>query len=155
MIKQLRPSVHPYEVDIGRYLSSEPLASDPANHSVPLYEVLRVPNDDDRVLVVMPLLRRYDSPRFDTFGETVHFFQQLFEVRNYIGLCIYVLDLGFVLGLAVYAQAPHCASVIVLLGKPYPLKLTIFRFPATSWGSTSWWTVQRCSRTLITPWNLI
>ena len=28
-LKSIKPSVHPYEVEIGTYLSSEPLASDP------------------------------------------------------------------------------------------------------------------------------
>jgi hypothetical protein len=67
-------------VDIGRFLSSEPLASDPLNHCVPIYDVLQVPDDDDKVLLVMPLLRDYNSPRFDTFGEVLDFFKQIFEV---------------------------------------------------------------------------
>ena len=67
-------------MDIARFLSSEPLTSDPQNHCVPIYDVLLVPDEDDRILLVMPLLREYSSPRFDTFGEAVDFFKQIFEV---------------------------------------------------------------------------
>ncbi|KII92693.1 hypothetical protein PLICRDRAFT_37482 [Plicaturopsis crispa FD-325 SS-3] len=79
ILKKISISSHLYEVDIGRFLSSEPLASDPANHCVQLIEVLQVPDDDDLVLLVMPLLRYCDNPRFDTFGETIDFLQQIIE----------------------------------------------------------------------------
>ena len=81
-LKSIRPSVHPYEEEIGTYLSSDPL-SDPKNHCVPIYEVLQVPDMDDRIILVMPLLRRYDRPPLQTFGECVDFFQQVFEVWDY------------------------------------------------------------------------
>jgi hypothetical protein len=79
-MKRIHPSDHPYEVDIGTYLSSEPLVSDPRNHCVPIYDVIKVPDDGGAVLVVMPMLRRYASPRFDTFGEVIDYFKQVFEV---------------------------------------------------------------------------
>jgi hypothetical protein len=82
-LKSLKPSVHPYEVEIGTYLSSEPLSADPKNHCVPIYEVLKVPDVDDRVIMVMPLLRSYDRPPLQTFGESVDLFQQVFEVCCY------------------------------------------------------------------------
>jgi hypothetical protein len=72
--------VHPYEADIGTYLSSEPPASDPRNHCVPIFDVLKVPDMEDRVILVMPLLRLFDSPPFETYGETVDLFSQVFEV---------------------------------------------------------------------------
>ena len=84
-LKSIKPSVHPYEAEIGTYLSSEPLASDPKNHCVPIYDVLQVPDVDDRIILVMPLLRKYNRPPMQTFGESVDFFQQVFEVRaNYV-----------------------------------------------------------------------
>jgi hypothetical protein len=61
-----------------QYLSSEPLSLDPRNHCVQLLEVLDVPGDDQ--LLVTPLLRPFDSPTFDTFGEAIDCFRQLFEV---------------------------------------------------------------------------
>lgn len=81
-MKKISKSYHPYEADIGRFLSSELLASDSTNHCVPFTEVLQVPDDDDLVLLVMPLLRQYDNPRFDTFGETIEFLQQIIEVSR-------------------------------------------------------------------------
>jgi hypothetical protein len=83
-LKSIKPSIHPYEAEIGTYLSSEPLASDPKNHCVPIYEVLEVPDVEDTILLVMPLLRRYDRPPLQTVGESVDFFQQIFEVYSYL-----------------------------------------------------------------------
>lgn len=39
------------------------------------------PYDADRRLMVMPLLRTYNDPKFATVGEVVEFFHQAFEVR--------------------------------------------------------------------------
>ena len=58
------------------------MASDPRNHSVPIYEVLQLPDDDDKLILVMPLLKEYQIPRFDTIGEVVEFFRQIFEVSK-------------------------------------------------------------------------
>ena len=82
LLKSVKKSIHPYEVEIGRFLSSPPLADDSQNHCVPIYDVLQDPNDDDIVIIVMPLLRRYNDPRFDTIGEAVSFFSQIFEVSS-------------------------------------------------------------------------
>ncbi|KAH9931537.1 uncharacterized protein B0H18DRAFT_989848 [Fomitopsis serialis] len=79
VLKRILTTEHPYEVAITRFLSSEPLASDSRNHCVRLCDVLNVPNEDDTVILVMPLLRRYDSPPFETVGEAVDFFSQVFE----------------------------------------------------------------------------
>jgi hypothetical protein len=80
LLKCLQKSIYPYEVDIACFFSSPPLAGDPQNHCVPVYEVLQVPDDDDKVIIVMPLLREYRDPDFDTIGEIVGFFSQIFEV---------------------------------------------------------------------------
>jgi len=80
MLKIIKPWRHPYEVEIGQYLSSELLRADPANHCVPIYEVIPIPEEEQRVIIVMPLLRDYASPPFSTFGEVVECFRQLFEV---------------------------------------------------------------------------
>ncbi|KAF8874869.1 hypothetical protein CPB84DRAFT_1736865 [Gymnopilus junonius] len=78
-LKKVKKSLHPYEEEIARYLGSEPLLSDPHNHCVPIFEALHPPTDLNFVILVMPLLRSYDSPRFDTVGEVVECFRQLFE----------------------------------------------------------------------------
>lgn len=77
-----------FEVDVAQYLSSEALASDPRNHCVPIYESfpvpreleLRIPNEDGTDIIVMPRLKEFDEPHFDTIGEAVDFFAQIFEV---------------------------------------------------------------------------
>ncbi|EIW62688.1 uncharacterized protein TRAVEDRAFT_69009 [Trametes versicolor FP-101664 SS1] len=78
-LKKIQTSEHPYEVDICRFFSSEPRASDPANRCVPVYDVLDVPDDPDCKLIVMPFLRKFFDPRFLTVGEAVEFFRQAFE----------------------------------------------------------------------------
>ncbi|KAF8838515.1 hypothetical protein BDN67DRAFT_971432 [Paxillus ammoniavirescens] len=82
-LKRLSKSAHPHEVDIGLYFSSESLSSQPTNHCVPIYEVLTL-DDNDTVLIVMPLLRPYADPHFDTFGEAVECFRQLFEGLHFM-----------------------------------------------------------------------
>jgi len=81
MLKAIRRNDHPFEVEIARYLMSEPLRSDPMNHCVPILNVLAVP-DEERDIIVMPLLRRYSDPPFQTFGEVVDCLRQLFEVLD-------------------------------------------------------------------------
>ncbi|EGO25686.1 hypothetical protein SERLADRAFT_415165 [Serpula lacrymans var. lacrymans S7.9] len=83
-LKLITKSRHPYEIEIGRLFSTEPLVSDLYNYSVPLYDVLDVPDDEDQALLVMPLLRPFHRPRFDTCGEVVDFFRQLFLGLRFI-----------------------------------------------------------------------
>ncbi|KZT10870.1 uncharacterized protein LAESUDRAFT_672427 [Laetiporus sulphureus 93-53] len=79
MLKSISKKVHPYEVEVTQMFSSAPLMSNPRNHCVPLYDVLQVPDNSDRVLLVMPLLRRFYDPSMQTVGEAVDFFHQIFE----------------------------------------------------------------------------
>ena len=51
-----------------------------ANHCVPVYDILPIPDEEDRIIIVMPLLKDYLRPAFETIGEAVECFQQLFEV---------------------------------------------------------------------------
>ncbi|KAL4249019.1 hypothetical protein ABKN59_007335 [Abortiporus biennis] len=79
VLKKTKPSVFPFELQIIQYFSTEPQQSHPHNHCVPLYDVLYPPDDNDMILLVMPLLRSFDSPRFETVGEAVECIRQLFE----------------------------------------------------------------------------
>jgi hypothetical protein len=79
-LKRINRGDHPYEADIALYFSSQALASQPANHCVPVYEVFALNAEDDAMIMVMPLLRSYDDPSFDTIGEALECFRQLFEV---------------------------------------------------------------------------
>ncbi|KAH9858858.1 hypothetical protein C2E23DRAFT_872898 [Lenzites betulinus] len=78
-MKKINLSKHSLEVDICHYFSSEPRANDPANHCVPVYEVLDVPDNSDRKILVMPLLRKFTSPRFFTSGEAVELVRQVLD----------------------------------------------------------------------------
>ncbi|KAG2135812.1 hypothetical protein DEU56DRAFT_806642 [Suillus clintonianus] len=78
-LKVLNKSEFPYEVDIGQYFMMERFASHPKNHCVPFLDVLPVPNEADKEIIVMPLLLDFDRPQFDTFGEVVECIRQLFE----------------------------------------------------------------------------
>ncbi|KAG2129474.1 kinase-like domain-containing protein [Suillus clintonianus] len=78
-LKVVNKSVHPHEVEIGQYFMMEHLASDPKNHCIPFLDVLSVPNEEDKQILVMPLLLNFTMPRFDTVGEVVECLRQLFE----------------------------------------------------------------------------
>lgn len=71
---------NPLENEINAHLSTEPFVSHPHNHCVPVYEVLEIPDLQDEVIVVMPLLRPFNEPQFKSVGEAVEFFRQIFEV---------------------------------------------------------------------------
>ena len=81
MLKKILKSDHPHEVDIHKYLTAGGLASHPHNHCAPLYDVLESPYDENVVILVLPLYRMFNDPRFETVGEVVEFFRQIFEVR--------------------------------------------------------------------------
>ncbi|KZV74540.1 hypothetical protein PENSPDRAFT_681919 [Peniophora sp. CONT] len=70
--------VHLTELEIFRFLDSDTLRRDPRNHTVPLLDVISLPNSG-QLLLVMPLLCWWGVPDFDTVGEAVDFFQQIVE----------------------------------------------------------------------------
>lgn len=80
VLKLVKKSNHPFELEIGQIFSSQPLAGTSGNHCVAIYDILHVPDDSDTVIIVMPLLLDYRHPPFDTIGEAVECFRQLFEV---------------------------------------------------------------------------
>ena len=81
MLKKVLPEEGPHELSIIRYFSSNELRDDPRNHCVPLLDLIdTVDTKLDRRLMVMPLLRPFNHPRFQTFGEFVAFFMQICEV---------------------------------------------------------------------------
>jgi hypothetical protein len=78
MMKRQPLEEGPYELEINRLFSTEPLASNPRNHCVQLLDVIELP--DDPPILVQPMLRPFDKPRFQTYGEFVTFFSQICEV---------------------------------------------------------------------------
>ena len=101
--------VSPYEVSVHHLLSTPPLSLDPRNHCVQAIEILQVPDDPHRTIIVMPLLRPFDDPPFLTVGECMGFFIQIFEVGRFL--------LGLDLLLTDYRVLNSCTTIISSTGK--------------------------------------
>ena len=81
ILKRFSRTRDPDEKNISMFLSSEPAKSHPRNHSILLYEVLDVPRTDNSILV-LPLMTRFYQPEFETVGEVLECFRQIFEVMT-------------------------------------------------------------------------
>lgn len=79
-LKRFVAALHTDEIEIGQYLSSEELRRDEHNYCVPILAALHPPTSPEFDIIVMPLLKRFDSPRFDTVGEVVEYLRQYIEV---------------------------------------------------------------------------
>ncbi|TRM61100.1 kinase-like domain-containing protein [Schizophyllum amplum] len=84
IFKRINVMQFPDEVEVTSMLSSPHLAADPRNRCVPCLEVLRVPNEDNLSIIVLPLLRDYADPRFDTVGEVVDCLGQILECVQFL-----------------------------------------------------------------------
>ena len=104
--------VHDRERKIIEHLSSPSLKADPRNHTVELLDVLRLPLSGQSTLV-MPLLRRFNDPPFETVGEAVEFFRQIFEVcvPKSESQCYCVADVVFL-----NRVCSSCMSMVSLTG---------------------------------------
>jgi len=65
------------ELEITQFLSSPGLRREDRNHCVPLLDVIELPHTHEQKLMVMPFLRPFNKPRFQTYGEFVTFFTQI------------------------------------------------------------------------------
>ncbi|KAL6303560.1 kinase-like domain-containing protein [Sparassis latifolia] len=83
-LKKVSKSAHPHEAEIGQFFSGEPLRSDAQNRCISIHEVLQDPIEEDFIILVMPFLRVYNDPRFDTVGEAVDFFRQIFSALQFM-----------------------------------------------------------------------
>ena len=116
MIKKVLPEEGPHELSIIRNFSSNELRDDPRNHCVPLLDLIdTVDTKLDRRLMVMPLLRPFNHPRFQTFGEFVAFFMQICEI--WLRKPFYhhgILHNFFCSGSPIHAPAKCCTPVSVM-----------------------------------------
>lgn len=80
MFKKVLPEEGPHELRINQLFSSPELAAMPNNHCAPLLEVIDLQQPDPQKLMVFPLLRPFNQPKIQTFGEFVAFFTQICEV---------------------------------------------------------------------------
>ncbi|KAJ7616852.1 hypothetical protein DFH06DRAFT_1012747 [Mycena polygramma] len=95
MLKVVSTERHPFEVKIAQLLAGPPHEGKPRNRSIPVFEVLQDPEDDDKQILVMPLLLRFNQPIFDTVREVVDCFRQIFEGIQYMHQnCIVDRDCG-------------------------------------------------------------
>ncbi|KAJ7679513.1 hypothetical protein DFH06DRAFT_974271 [Mycena polygramma] len=79
MLKRISTKIHPHEVEIAQFFSSPPQSESPRKHCVPIWEVLRDPEDADLEILVMPHFVGIQYPVFDTVGEVVDCVRQIFE----------------------------------------------------------------------------
>ena len=105
MLKRLVREEGPFELDINRRFSTEPLYSNLKNHCVHLLGVIELPNDPP--IMVHPLLRPFDKPPLQTFGEFVTFFAQICEVGPFIFLQ-WRIELPNRQGGTIHARKPCC-----------------------------------------------
>ncbi|KZT39532.1 hypothetical protein SISSUDRAFT_1061023 [Sistotremastrum suecicum HHB10207 ss-3] len=63
---------HTKELVIWQFLSSPDLRKDSRNHCIPIFDIHPLPDTDEQVLVVMPLLVVYDIIPFETPGEVMY-----------------------------------------------------------------------------------
>lgn len=97
MLKKIysRDSNVNYEQFISEFVSTPDGRQDPDNCCVHCLEVLRIPDDDEHVIIIMPLLREWRTPRFDTIGEAVNMIHQAFKVGLIVIPWIYPSESDF------------------------------------------------------------
>ena len=92
MLKRVTPSRGVEEMSVNEWLfSTNEFSLDPRNHCVIPLEILHVPDAEEEHVVVMPFMRPFNEPRFETFGEFVAFCDQVFEVCV-CGSCLITRD---------------------------------------------------------------
>lgn len=112
ILKRINLSRFPDEITIGKHLSSEPLASNPRNHCVPILDVVDPMEGSDTAFIVMPFLLEAEFAPFETIGEAVEFLRQIFEGLEFMhennvvhGDCKYNNIMADTLPL--FSSAPH------------------------------------------------
>jgi hypothetical protein len=82
MLKKALPADGPHELNINRLFSSPEHSRSHDNHCATLLEVIELSaHFGSQKLMVFPLLRPFNQPRFQTFGEFAAFFTQICEAR--------------------------------------------------------------------------
>lgn len=80
MLKKVLPEERPHELRINQLFSSPEYSRNCENHCAPLLEVIELPGHlGAQKLMVFPLLRPFNRPRIQTFGEFAAFFFQICE----------------------------------------------------------------------------
>ncbi len=111
MLKKVLPEEGPHELRINKLFSSPELALMPDNHCVPLLDVIELQHPEPQKLMVFPLLRPFNQPKIQTFGEFVAFFTQICQVRPKALPLLLLLSKWFLSGDSIYARAKCRPSV--------------------------------------------
>src|SRR5260221_5623217 len=82
MLKKVLPEEGPHELRINQLFSSPELAKMPDNHCAPLLDIIELQNPAPQKLIIFPLLRPFNQPKIQTFGEFVDFLTQICQVRQ-------------------------------------------------------------------------
>ena len=69
------------EVQIAKFFSTDEKARDERNHCVPVLEYFEDENLAEYGILVMPLFRRFNDPKFLSIDEVLEFIGQTLEVR--------------------------------------------------------------------------
>jgi len=72
------------ELSIMAKLSSEPLANHPDNRSLPLLDTVLLPDSDDSVYLIVPQLRPFHNPPFETPAEIMHCFRRYLQGLQFL-----------------------------------------------------------------------
>ena len=156
MLKMVPLEEGPYELEMNRLFSTEPLSSNPRNRCAPLLDVIQLPNDPP--IMVHPLLRPFYNPRLQTFGEFVSFFSQACEVSPVL-FCAACIGLGHILS-RVYNSCMKTMSRIGTFPPFLPLyslfsSLRLYITSETAHTKTSCSIQQTCipTRSIPSPWS--
>ncbi|KDQ12538.1 hypothetical protein BOTBODRAFT_176475 [Botryobasidium botryosum FD-172 SS1] len=83
-LKKLSPVSDAKEIEITRYFSQESLLSEVHNHCVLLLDILDPEDGSNIVFLVVPLLRYYDQPQFESLEDAVDFIRQTLEGLDFM-----------------------------------------------------------------------
>jgi hypothetical protein len=88
MLKRVFPNDGPHELTITRRFSSPEMSTERQNRCVLLLDIVELTIPERHELMVFPLLRPFNRPLFQTFGEFIAFFTQLCEVTKDCLACV-------------------------------------------------------------------
>lgn len=78
MVWIVRKDAHDVDVEAFKILHTP---SSPEDHIVPVLDVLQQDEDDSLRYFVLPFLRPFDDPPFETVGDAIDYVDQIMEVR--------------------------------------------------------------------------
>jgi hypothetical protein len=148
ILKRLLDEEGPFELEINKLFSTEPLSSNPRNHCAQLLDVIELPNDPP--IMVHSLLRPFYNPSLQTYGEFVTFFAQTCEVSPLSPRTTALLNKP---GCAIYARKP-CRSPVRRQRLCTHSLFPIWTTSGTAHLRTSCLTHRTCVLSLFTPLRL-